>query len=216
MYDEIGSVLPSLRETGRRELLATGLRVFRNIGFHGSSTRMISREAGMSDAALYAHFPSKEALLYELSEAGHLSALAALEATVEDMRSSSGIDAVAAFLCTFVRWHAMHTHLAGVIQHEFGPLTDEHRAAIVEMRRRIRRLFGAELARGVADGSVAIDSLETVSRALLSWAIDVPRWYDPAGRVSPDELGEQYSELARRMISANWRGHQTPSGRRRS
>ena len=47
----------------RQRLVAAGLAVFAASGFHGGSVRDIARRAGLSQAGLLHHFPSKEHLL---------------------------------------------------------------------------------------------------------------------------------------------------------
>jgi AcrR family transcriptional regulator len=52
------------RTRGRRpEILDAALAVFSSSGFHGGSLRDIARRAGLSQAGLLHHFPSKEHLL---------------------------------------------------------------------------------------------------------------------------------------------------------
>lgn len=49
--------------TERRDLiLAAARRVFSRSGFHGAKTMQIAREAGVSEALVYRHFPSKLSL----------------------------------------------------------------------------------------------------------------------------------------------------------
>lgn len=47
----------------REEIVTAGLAVFSSSGFHGSSLRDVARRAGLSQAGLLHHFPSKERLL---------------------------------------------------------------------------------------------------------------------------------------------------------
>lgn len=47
----------------RQQILAAGLAVFSSSGFHGGSVRDIARLAGLSQAGLLHHFPSKADLL---------------------------------------------------------------------------------------------------------------------------------------------------------
>jgi AcrR family transcriptional regulator len=47
----------------REQVVAAGLAVFAASGFHGGSVREIARRAGLSQAGLLHHFPSKEHLL---------------------------------------------------------------------------------------------------------------------------------------------------------
>lgn len=46
----------------REQILKATTEVFSVYGFHGSSMRRLARAAGVSEAVIYQHFPSKEAL----------------------------------------------------------------------------------------------------------------------------------------------------------
>lgn len=63
-------------------LLRAAVESFAERGFHATTTRDIATGAGMSPAALYIHYPSKAALLAEISRAGHAAALALVRAAV--------------------------------------------------------------------------------------------------------------------------------------
>src|SRR5215467_2371171 len=49
-------------EERRAAILAAVGRVFAAKGFHGTTTRELAEEAGVSEALLFKHFPNKEAL----------------------------------------------------------------------------------------------------------------------------------------------------------
>jgi AcrR family transcriptional regulator len=53
-------------EERREQILEASLELFARQGLHGVTTRMIAEAAGMSEALLYRHFRSKEALYQEL------------------------------------------------------------------------------------------------------------------------------------------------------
>ena len=55
----------------RGRILLAGLGLFAEHGFYGTSIRDIAAGASIRSASLYAHFPSKEAILAELVLAGH-------------------------------------------------------------------------------------------------------------------------------------------------
>ena len=57
-------------------MLGAAVAAFAEKGFHGTTTRDIAAAAGMSPAALYLYFRSKEELLYVISRAGHQDTLA--------------------------------------------------------------------------------------------------------------------------------------------
>ena len=60
------------REDRRRAILSAVMPVFAERGFAAATTRELARAAGVSEALLYRHFPSKEAL-YAAITAEHLA-----------------------------------------------------------------------------------------------------------------------------------------------
>lgn len=55
----------------RRSIVRAAIPIFASRGFHGATTRDLAAAAGVSEALLYRHFPSKEALYHAITE-GHL------------------------------------------------------------------------------------------------------------------------------------------------
>lgn len=71
-YDDHSSELWSEElSDAERHLLTSAVRCFAAKGFHATTTRDISRGAGLSPAALYVHFSSKEHILYEVCRIAH-------------------------------------------------------------------------------------------------------------------------------------------------
>ena len=65
MYAYLSRVKPKIRlssEERRENIIATARRVFSEKGFHGTTTRELAREAAVSEALLFKHFPNKEAI----------------------------------------------------------------------------------------------------------------------------------------------------------
>jgi AcrR family transcriptional regulator len=192
---EIDALFPQMPDNRRRELLIAGLRSFQVVGFHGTSTRAVAKAAGLSPAAVYVHFESKVALLYEIALAGHRGSLDAVRAALDADRASSR-HRVLTFVETFTTWHASHAAVARVIQYEMSALPDDKRSRVVRVRRATEGLLRAEMLAGIKDGSISVDDPDTTRRALLSLGVDVARWYRRSGRIAPDDLGRQYAALA--------------------
>ncbi|SCC06348.1 TetR/AcrR family transcriptional regulator [Weissella bombi] len=51
---------------GKREILKATVKLFAEKGYQGTSTAMIAREAGMSEAAIFKHFKTKKILLHAI------------------------------------------------------------------------------------------------------------------------------------------------------
>lgn len=186
-----------------RRLLTGAIEAFAERGFQATTTRDIASRAGMSPAALYVHYPSKERLLFEISLYGHRAALDVLRGAdpAATGEPSSPADRLCSMVAAFTAWHAEHHTIARVVQYELAALTPDHLAEVAAIRRAISAEVEQVLAAGVADGSFAVTDLPGTTLAVLSIAIDVARWYTPH-RAKPDELASLYGELALRMVSA--------------
>jgi len=190
--EELGGVV--------RSLLTSAVRCFAMNGYHATTTRDISGGVGLSPAALYAHFPSKELVLYEIVRSGH-------ERSVEHIQHPAVTDApdaaegLRALISRYTDWHARHHVAARVCQYELAGLTAEHYERIVQLRRQTNELFRDTVARGIDDGTFAAVDCKRVVRCMLSMSIDLVRWYRLDGADSPEQLGEFYADLALKMVS---------------
>lgn len=185
-----------------RGLLSSAVRCFAASGFHATTTRDIAGRVGLSPAALYVHFPSKEQVLYEIARRGHESALAA----IEDPEVAQAADATArlrALVARFVSWHARHHVAARVCQYELAALTPEHYDHIRDLRRTFNVIFREAVEAGVAEGVFAPVDVNRVVRGMMSLGIDLVRWYRLDGADSPEHLGGFYADLAVSMVSAD-------------
>ena len=182
-----------------RSLLTSAVRCFAKNGYHATTTRDICVGVGLSPAALYVHFDSKETVLFEIMRAGHQRALAAVqEPAVLDIDRSD--ERLGAIISRYTAWHAHHHVAARVCQYELSALTPEHYEEILELRHRTNEFFHDAVTRGIADGSFAPVDVRRVTRAMLSLSIDLVRWYRLDGTDSPEQLGEFYAALALKLV----------------
>jgi AcrR family transcriptional regulator len=198
---EMTTTEQSQRPAAVERLLEAAAEAFADKGFHATTTRDIAARAGMSPAAVYVHFASKEELLNELSLVGHR---AALDIVVTATVRGSGAPAaqLQAVVSDFASWHARHRRTARVVQYELGALTEQHRAVIDGLRRQIQARMRELLEAGVRAGDFVVPDVPGTALALLSLAVDVARWYRPEGPRSPDDIGALYADLALRMVTA--------------
>ncbi|MEV8306373.1 TetR/AcrR family transcriptional regulator [Streptomyces flavidovirens] len=183
-----------------RKLLVAAVEAFAERGYHATTTRDIAGRAGMSPAALYIHYKTKEELLHRISRIGHDRALEILEAAAEGPGSAA--ERLDGAVRRFVRWHAERHTTARVVQYELDALSVEHRTEIVELRRRTDAAVRRILNDGVKAGEFDVPDVPGTTLAVLSLCIDVARWFNAQGRRTPDEVGELYAGLVLRMVAA--------------
>ncbi|MQY13225.1 HTH-type transcriptional repressor KstR2 [Streptomyces sp. RB5] len=183
-----------------RRLLSAGVEAFAERGYHATTTRDIAGRAGMSPAALYIHFKTKEELLFRISKVGHERARGIIAgAAGSDGTPRERLDRA---VRDFSRWHAERHTTARVVQYELQALGEEHYAEIVTLRRDIDSLLRGIIEDGVRAGDFAVDDIPGTALAVLSLCVDVARWFSAAGSRTPDELGLLYADLVGRMVTA--------------
>ncbi|WP_374227002.1 TetR/AcrR family transcriptional regulator [Streptomyces sp. JJ38] len=183
-----------------RRLLVAAVEAFAERGFHATTTRDIAGRAGMSPAALYIHYRTKEELLYQISRVGHERSVRLLSEAASGPGGNA--DRLAAAVRAFVRWHAEHHTTARVVQYELAALGEEHYAEIIGLRRRSEELVRDLLAAGAEAGEFEVADARGTALAVLSLCVDVARWFTPGGRRTPEEIGAFYADLVLRMVGA--------------
>jgi AcrR family transcriptional regulator len=144
------------------------------------------------------HYRTKEDLLFELSLRGHLAAQDVVEAAAA---SASSPDArLRAVARDYTEWHARFNTLARVVQYEMAALTPEHGRRIAAIRRATETPVRDIISAGVSSGLFRVPSPGMASLAVLSLGIDVARWYREGGGWSPQDIAEQYAELALQLV----------------
>lgn len=181
-----------------RQLLTAATRCYASKGFQATTTRDISRGAGLSPAAMYVHFPSKEAILMEIARTAHEKALDALR----EVDHGDPVERIWNVVYRHVSWNARYHVAARVAQYELANLTPEDYAAIREIRRATTRVYREAVAGGIEDGVFVPIDVKRVVRGIIALAIDPVRWYRFEGSDSPEQLGEFYAGLALAMLTS--------------
>src|SRR5689334_8299329 len=100
-----------------RGLLTWAVRCFAANGYHATTTRDICECMGLSPAALYVHFPSKELVLFEIIRTGHERVLNYIKDPDAQVTEHSA-DRLRTMVSRYTAWHARHHVAARVCQLE--------------------------------------------------------------------------------------------------
>lgn len=185
--------LHSLPESTKDRILRTAAELFAAQGYHATGVAELGRAAGIQRGALYYHIRSKEELLFELCKR-HIE-----DAVVfgEEVLSSSADPPEK------LR-QLIHRHLRMIVEHqseiivsfrEMHFLTGERAVYLQQLRDRYEAVVRAILQEGLdrgqfrsADAIVVNGLLGLISYAYL--------WFNPHGRLSPDDIAERFADLA--------------------
>jgi AcrR family transcriptional regulator len=185
----------------RSRLVAAAVGSFASKGFHGTTTRDIASAAGMSPAALYLYYKSKEDLLYLISRAGHERTLLLAKDAVAS--SDDPVEQLLALVRGFTAHHARGHTSARIVHYDLAALSPEHLQEIAGIRRAIEEEMRRVVESGIACAAFRTSNPRMTALALLSLGIDVARWYRDEGEWSPEEIADYYCELALRIVAAD-------------
>lgn len=188
----------STRTSAANRLLVSARDAFAANGYRGTTTRDIAAGAGMSPAAMYIHYASKQEILSRLSFLGH-------RACFESLTIAAGVDGgprrrLRAVVYDFAHWHAKHHVISRTIQYELHFLDEENYRPVAEVRRQIHAAVEAIVREGVVRGDFAVSDVATTTLAILAMAIDTVRWFPSHTYSDPDQLATAFAELADRLV----------------
>ena len=184
--------------TVARQLLAAAIELFAEQGYHATKTRDIPARIGMSTGAMYAHFRSKEDLLFEISLTGHRRGVATLAGAATDVADPA--DQLARMVRAFSVYHARFHMIGKIVHYELYGMTQEHLAQVLEVRRHTATLIEDVIRRGVESDVLTAPDVTGTGRAVLSLCVDVARWYHDHRDETPQEIGDLNAQLALRML----------------
>lgn len=188
----------NLPEVAKALLGSAALR-FADKGFHGTTTRDITTQLGLTPGALYVHFPTKEDVLFEIVRSCHQRALEKLGETLDP--GDDPETSLRRLVAAFVEWHAENHKAARVCQYELAPLSPEHYAVVLGQRSRFNAVFRNATRPMVGEDAPEAD-VNRLARSILSLGVDLVRWYQPGGADTPASLGAFYADLAVQMTVA--------------
>jgi AcrR family transcriptional regulator len=185
---------------GPRRILLAAATAFAERGFH-ATTRDIAAQAGLSSAALYFHFRSKEEVLYQI-------ATSALDFTIEVAATEAkGPGSPTERLTNLVRvltiWHTYNSQVGHVVLYQTSALTTAHLADIAAKQREVSQIVRQVITDGVKSGDFDVPDTGAATIAVLSLCLDVARWYSPGYRLTPQHLGDLNAAAALRIAGGH-------------
>ncbi|WP_315770719.1 TetR/AcrR family transcriptional regulator [Rhodococcoides kroppenstedtii] len=186
----------------QQRLLGAARDAFAEKGYYGTSTREIAARAGMSPAAMYIHFQSKQDMLTRLSIAGHTSALETLRDSLA-FSEASATRRLRAAVYAFARWHAENHTTGRVLQHQLDALETENKAQVIRLRHETVSLLRDLVSEGVRTGEFSAPDVDSTTMVVMSLCIDIVRWYPSRELNDPDAVAATIASFAERMVVPN-------------
>ena len=187
------------REIKEDVLYETAARWFNAHGFHGTSLADLATELGITKAAFYHYVRDKRELLYRL----HLRALDVAEAAHRGAVAAGvdGLDRVRRIAVAYVT-AVTASDTATLLLLEHGVLSPKQAGEVLARRRWLEHDLRAQIASGVADGTIAPCDPKLASFSVVGMLHWVTKWYDPAGPWTGPQVADATGRMVARMLAA--------------
>jgi TetR/AcrR family transcriptional regulator len=179
----------------RRAILKAAARLFASRGFDRTSMNEIAGACGVSKALLYHYYENKDRLLFDIIRAHLDDLVAAVEAVEPGLTPTARLRAIIAALLEAYR-HADEEHQIQIS--DMKRLPEESKAELIELERRLVRLFSTTIASVAPALSGRREKLTPLTMNLfgmLNWKF---MWFRENGPVRH----EDFAELVTTMIEA--------------
>ena len=180
-------------QTRRRQIEDVASELFSSRGYAATSMRDIAGALDLRGASLYAHIPSKEAVLAAIVEEAAEEFHAAVRPVAE--RPGPAAERLREMIAAHVHVVTGGRERAKVFLFEWTFLGEERRAAVTRSRAAYQAYFERVVAEGVAAGELATPDPKLAAVFILSAMNAMAHWYRPDGALAPDALAEHYADL---------------------
>jgi AcrR family transcriptional regulator len=176
----------------RVEILKSAAAAFRRLGYHGATVEHIAAALRMKKGNLYYYFRNKEEILF----ACHQYSLDKLLAILEQIEQGDGApdDKLRELISASVQ--TILDELQGTALFlDLEALSPAHRRAVIARRDRFDRGLRQVLDQGVTGGTFGTIDVKLLSFAILGAINWIPRWYQPDGPSTSQEIADRFSDF---------------------
>lgn len=196
----------------REVVLDAALTLFARRGYHGTALSEIAESLQVRTPSLYNHMESKHELLRRIVDRTTAGVLADFHAVVDP--DDPPVEQLRKATAVYAHRHATHRREALVVNRDTGSLEEPARSELQARRREHEHALRAVIARGVADGAFRVDSPALASFAIRELCVSIARWFSDDGELSAEDVAEQYSRFALRIVGAEGAGGRPAPGPR--
>jgi len=175
----------------RIDILKSAAKAFRRLGYHGATVEQIAAALHMKKGNLYYYFRNKEEILF----ACHQYSLDLLLQLLADVEQSNLYPDGKLRKLILGGVHMILDELHGTaLFMDLEALSPAHLKAVIARRDQFDRGIRRVVQAGIKDGTFAPGNAKLLSFAILGAINWIPRWFDPAGHSSSDEIADQFAD----------------------
>ncbi len=182
-----------MHETRKEQVIEAAIHLFRTKGYHATSVQDIADAVGLRKGSLYHYITSKEELLFDIIHETIQVYIRRLEAIAA--RPEPAAQRLARAITAHIEAVAQETEGFAIFIGETRALEPGPRRRIEEASQRYRHLLQQLIEEAAQEGAFRPTDSTLASLAILGACNWMHRWYDPQGRLRPQEIAQQFTEI---------------------
>ncbi|OAE51203.1 TetR family transcriptional regulator [Achromobacter xylosoxidans] len=177
----------------RERILEEAAKLFARSGYDGSSISDLAAAIGVSKAAIYHYYPTKQ----DIYDAIILEVLEGLTQTVgrDVAGAEGGVARLRAFMVGHARYFEQHHAQFVTMLIGYSGMALSEREDAARLRDSYEKMLRDVIAQGVADGAFRALDVAATGRAVLSMLNWMVRWYKPGQGDSAESIADGYFDL---------------------
>ncbi|MEM6682960.1 MAG: TetR/AcrR family transcriptional regulator [Pseudomonadota bacterium] len=194
------------RQTSRRmEIIEAALDQFSAHGYDGATLKDIAEAIGLTHAALYYYYKSKDALLFGAVDLVLSNVLEALQNCYAQNASPKAC--LRAMITTQLEDEFRNRQAMPLIDSVlFGAhsrraiLTKDQSRQLRKRQKDMLTLYHDTITKGIAQGEFAVDDVRTTIFSIMGMITHAPYWANPKDKAEMSRFIEQQTEVCLRLI----------------
>jgi TetR/AcrR family transcriptional regulator, cholesterol catabolism regulator len=183
----------------RHQIVTESARLFANAGFGSVSMGDLARAVGLSKPTLYHYFSSKEEILSSVLDDGVATLLAEALCALDAARTPE--ERLRLLFRTHMNnFQEKMFHVAVFLREGNLLMSTSGLERYVELRREYDHLWIEVICEGQASGVFSEGDPTVIAFGILGMLNWMVQWYSPDGRVSVDEITQEYEPMVLRAV----------------
>ncbi len=177
----------------KQELLQKIADLFYKKGYEKTSIRDISLYLGMTNAGLYHYFKNKQEMLFDIMDYAIEDALVSMRQKLPVIKDPE--EKIAWIIRSQIMFYSENKSQTKVLVHEREALETNYAKIIKEKEREYVEFIKQVVKELLSTNPHALITVEVATYCLLGMLNWLVHWYDPYGKVTPDELASNITTL---------------------
>jgi len=196
-----GTARAARRDNRYELILQTAAALIHERGYQAVSMRDLAREVGIKMPSVYHHFESKEQILYAISKSTMVTLIERTASVLDAIPGAPVEERLAAAIRVGVRFHIEKQAESGVVLSDGRNLTGDYGAEFRGLMKQYERFFYDLIVEGMRSGAFVKRDPTMATYIILSALTRISIWYRSSGRLSPQEVENEYTALLVGMLN---------------